>query len=67
MFRTTQLQVDFEARSCCNATVKHRPDFRIRLIVNKLDNNVIGATVMTGRNIGDKVYIPEMNLIPSDS
>ncbi|RYR69141.1 hypothetical protein Ahy_A03g015674 isoform B [Arachis hypogaea] len=38
----------------------------IRLIVNKLGSNVIGATVVTDRNIGDKVYIPRMNLIPSD-
>ncbi|XP_057719868.1 uncharacterized protein LOC130934299 [Arachis stenosperma] len=38
-----------------------------RLIVNKLGSNVIGAMVVTGRNIGDKVYIPRMNLIPSDS
>ncbi|XP_015941175.1 uncharacterized protein LOC107466684 [Arachis duranensis] len=38
-----------------------------RLIVNKLGSNVIGATVVSGRNIGDKVYIPRMNLIPSDS
>ncbi|XP_029151663.2 uncharacterized protein [Arachis hypogaea] len=38
-----------------------------RLIVNELGSNVIGATVVTGRNIGDKVYIPRMNLIPSDS
>ncbi|XP_020986304.1 uncharacterized protein LOC110275093 [Arachis duranensis] len=37
-----------------------------RLIVNKLGSNVIGATVVTGRNIGDKVYIPRMNLIPSN-
>ncbi|XP_057755397.1 uncharacterized protein LOC130974539 [Arachis stenosperma] len=37
-----------------------------RLIVNELDNNVIGASVVTGRNIGDKVYISRMNLIPSD-
>ncbi|XP_020961168.1 ATP-dependent DNA helicase PIF1-like [Arachis ipaensis] len=40
---------------------------RTRLIVNELGNNVIGATVVTDRNIGDKVYIPRMNLIPSDS
>ncbi|XP_016178424.1 uncharacterized protein LOC107620830 [Arachis ipaensis] len=38
-----------------------------KLIVNKLGNNIIGAMVMTGRNIGDKVYIPRMKLIPSDS
>ncbi|XP_020985847.1 uncharacterized protein LOC110274849 [Arachis duranensis] len=37
-----------------------------RLIVNKLGSNVIGATVVSGRNIGDKVYIPRMNLIPSN-
>ncbi|XP_020999382.2 uncharacterized protein LOC110281456 [Arachis duranensis] len=34
-----------------------------RLIVNILDSNVIGAAVVTGRNIGNKVYIPRMNLI----
>ncbi|XP_020992038.1 uncharacterized protein LOC110278169 [Arachis duranensis] len=38
-----------------------------RLIVNELGSNVIGATVVTDRNIQDKVYIPRMNLIPSDS
>ncbi|RYR29429.1 hypothetical protein Ahy_B01g053803 isoform C [Arachis hypogaea] len=38
-----------------------------RLIVNELGSNVIGVTVVTGRNIGDKVYIPRMNLIPSNS
>ncbi|XP_020987616.1 uncharacterized protein LOC107466109 [Arachis duranensis] len=37
-----------------------------RLIANELGNNVIGATVVTGRNIGDKVYIPRMNLIASN-
>ncbi|XP_072076577.1 uncharacterized protein [Arachis hypogaea] len=37
-----------------------------RLIVNELGSNVIGVTV-TGKNIGDKVYIPRMNLIPSNS
>ncbi|XP_016164481.1 uncharacterized protein LOC107607002 [Arachis ipaensis] len=35
-----------------------------RLIINELGSNVIGATVVTGRNIGDK--ISRMNLIPSD-
>ncbi|RYR09962.1 hypothetical protein Ahy_B05g078409 [Arachis hypogaea] len=57
MFKTTQSQVDFEVRSRCNTTAKHRPDF----------SNVIGVTVVTSRNIGDKVYIPRMNLIPSNS
>ncbi|XP_052108445.1 uncharacterized protein LOC107463334 [Arachis duranensis] len=38
-----------------------------RLIVNELGNNVIGAAVVTGRNIGDKVYITKMNLILLDS
>ncbi|XP_015952698.1 uncharacterized protein LOC107477229 [Arachis duranensis] len=47
-----------QTSSLCNGT---------RLIVNKLGSNVIGATVVTGRNIRDKVYIPRMNLIPSDS
>ncbi|XP_020972608.1 uncharacterized protein LOC110269246, partial [Arachis ipaensis] len=38
-----------------------------RLIVNELGSNVIGVTVVTGKNIGDKVYIPRMNLISSNS
>ncbi|XP_057734116.1 uncharacterized protein LOC130949406 [Arachis stenosperma] len=37
-----------------------------RLIINELGSNIIGATVVTVRNIRDKVYIPRMNLIPSD-
>ena len=37
-----------------------------RLIVQELRNNVIGAIVVTGNYIGQKVYIPGMNLIPSD-
>ncbi|XP_072066935.1 uncharacterized protein [Arachis hypogaea] len=36
-------------------------------IVNELDNNIIGGTVVTDRNIRDKVYISRMNLVPSDS
>ncbi|XP_016192395.1 uncharacterized protein LOC107633269 [Arachis ipaensis] len=38
-----------------------------RLIVNELGSNIIGAMVVTGGNIGDKVYISRMNLILSDS
>ncbi|XP_058742646.1 ATP-dependent DNA helicase PIF1-like [Vicia villosa] len=37
-----------------------------RLLINELCQNIIGATVITGKNIGDKIYIPRMNLIPSD-
>lgn len=37
-----------------------------RLLVTELCKNVIGATVITGKNIGDKVYISRMNLIPSN-
>lgn len=38
----------------------------IRLMVNELGRNVIGATVLTGKNIGDKIFIARMNLVPSD-
>ncbi|XP_057739797.1 uncharacterized protein LOC130956856 [Arachis stenosperma] len=38
-----------------------------RLIINEFGSNIIEAIVVTGRNIGDKVYIPRMNLISSDS
>ncbi|XP_020972585.1 uncharacterized protein LOC107627278 [Arachis ipaensis] len=47
-----------QTSSLCNGT---------RLIVNELGSNIIGVMVVTGRNIGDKVYIPRMNLIPSNS
>lgn len=37
-----------------------------RLLVNKLARNVICATVITGENIGEKVFIPRMDLVSSD-
>lgn len=39
---------------------------RIRLIVDELGKNIICAIVVTGNHLGEKVYIPCMNLIPSD-
>jgi len=47
-----------QANGLCNGT---------RLQVIDLGKNVIGAKVITGKNIGDKIYIPKMNLIPPDS
>ncbi|XP_025703768.2 uncharacterized protein [Arachis hypogaea] len=38
-----------------------------RLIVRDLGTNVIGAEIVSGSHIGDKVFIPRMNLIPSDA
>jgi len=37
-----------------------------RLQVIDLGKNVIGAKVITGKNIGDKIFIPKMNLTPSE-
>lgn len=37
-----------------------------RLRINELGKNVIGVTILTGKNIGDKVLVPRMNLVPSD-
>ncbi|XP_057415223.1 uncharacterized protein LOC130710086 [Lotus japonicus] len=37
-----------------------------RLIVSDLGKNVIGAHVVTGQRAGEKIFIPRMNLIPSD-
>jgi len=31
-----------------------------------LGENVIGAKVITGKNIGDEIFIPRMNLSPSE-
>ena len=40
---------------------------RIRLQVTHLGKNVIGAKVITGKNIGDQIFIPRMNLTPSET
>ncbi|XP_027357259.1 uncharacterized protein LOC113866646 [Abrus precatorius] len=47
-----------QANELCNRT---------RLIVNQLERNILAATVVMGRNIGDKVFIPRMNLVLSNS
>ncbi|XP_015937137.3 uncharacterized protein LOC107462960 [Arachis duranensis] len=46
------------AGGLCNGT---------RLIVRDLGTNVIGAEIVSGSHIGDKVFIPRMNLISSDA
>ena len=38
-----------------------------RLVVNHLGNRVIEATVISGSNVGAKVFIPRMTLTPLDS
>jgi len=47
-----------QANGLCNGT---------RLQVIHLGKNVIGAKVITGQNIGDKIFITRMNLTPSKS
>jgi len=47
-----------QANGLCNGT---------RLQVNELGKNVIGATVIIGKNIGHKILVPIMDLIPFDS
>jgi len=37
------------------------------LQVNDLGKNIIYATIIIGKNIGDKIFIPRMNLTPFDS
>jgi len=44
-----------QANGLCNGT---------KLQVNELGKNVIGATIITGKNIGHKILIPRMDLIP---
>lgn len=46
-----------QANGLCNGT---------RLLIHELCPNIIGATVIMGKNIGDKIFIPRMNLIPFD-
>jgi hypothetical protein len=47
-----------QASGLCNGT---------RLQVNHLGKNIITATVITGKSLGQKVLIPRMDLVPSDS
>jgi ATP-dependent DNA helicase PIF1 len=47
-----------QAEGLCNGT---------RLTVTRLANHVIEAKIITGKNIGNKVYIPRMSLSPSQS
>ncbi|KAL4288144.1 hypothetical protein AHAS_Ahas19G0256800 [Arachis hypogaea] len=46
------------AGGLCNGT---------RLVVRDLETNVIGADIVSGSNVRDKVFITRMNLIPSDT
>jgi len=46
-----------QSAGLCNGT---------RLLITGLGKNVISATVLTGTNIGDKILLARMNLIPSD-
>ncbi|XP_025631658.1 uncharacterized protein [Arachis hypogaea] len=46
------------AGGLCNGT---------RLVMRDLGRNVIGADIVSGSNVGDKVFITRMNMIPSDT
>ncbi|XP_016173825.1 uncharacterized protein LOC107616376 [Arachis ipaensis] len=46
------------AGGLCNGT---------RLVVRDLGRNVISADIVSGSNVGDKVFITRMNMIPSDT
>ncbi|XP_057747753.1 uncharacterized protein LOC130966949 [Arachis stenosperma] len=46
------------AGGLCNGT---------RLVVRDLGTNVIGANIVSGSNVGDKVFITRMSMIPSDT
>jgi hypothetical protein len=37
-----------------------------RLIVQEMKNNVIGANILTGKQLGQSVFIPRVDLIPSE-
>jgi ATP-dependent DNA helicase PIF1 len=47
-----------QAAGLCNGT---------RLQIKDLGKNIIIASVISGKNSGDTVYIPRMDLVPSDS
>jgi len=47
-----------QAKGLCNGT---------RLQVKDLGKNLITATVISGKNIGQSIFIPRMDLVPTDS
>jgi ATP-dependent DNA helicase PIF1 len=47
-----------QSNGLCNGT---------RLQVKDLGKNIITATVITGKNSGDTIFIPRMDLVPTDS
>ncbi|GAU37552.1 hypothetical protein TSUD_54590 [Trifolium subterraneum] len=47
-----------QAWGLCNGT---------RLQVTELGKNIIKGTIISGKNVGEVVYIPRMDLVPSDS
>ncbi|XP_074265451.1 uncharacterized protein LOC141587884 [Silene latifolia] len=47
-----------QSAGLCNGT---------RLVVTQLGNHIIEASIISGTNIGHKVFIPRMSLSPSDS
>lgn len=47
-----------QSEGLCNGT---------RLIVTQLANHVLEAKIISGKNIGNKVYIPRMSMSPSQS
>ncbi|KAL8514774.1 hypothetical protein ACS0TY_013743 [Phlomoides rotata] len=46
-----------------NIDQKSRLCNRTKLIVTKLGNRILEAEIISGRNIGSKVFIPRMTLI----
>ena len=47
-----------QTQGLCNGT---------RLIVTRLAKHVIAAEIISGKNVGDNVYIPRMSMSPSQS
>jgi ATP-dependent DNA helicase PIF1 len=47
-----------QSEGLCNGT---------RMIVTKLADHVLEAIIISGKNIGDQVYIPRMEMSPSES
>jgi ATP-dependent DNA helicase PIF1 len=47
-----------QSEGLCNGT---------RMIVTKLADHVLEAIIISGKNIGDQVYIPRMEISPSES
>ncbi|AES80175.2 hypothetical protein MTR_7g077630 [Medicago truncatula] len=65
---TSKPQVEIKSKSVCDAIKEYRSTFKI-MQWDKVDKDgkyMLEGKVISGSNIGDKVFKPMLSLLPSD-